>query len=485
MWTQISVLILLFAATPKAFTVLPYVQIDFVHYFRLAQCDAKCAEKYGKLVKRRLNDGTFIEYYGSDGQEYRLCTAGCNRRRTVSRRDYNGTGNALSNGIQFWMDTNAYAGRTENSPIRSVRVGCMDLGSVEHDDYEDTIEGLIFVDLDEQHRHPTRYIVQWKQRTYDGSPTEENGWITASIESKPTFKVEGMVPSMQYRFMVTAVGPSGRFGGPVMSDWAQSLPAEEELNAPVGPLLVSTQYNTDNGVCALVKWYHSPYQREPSPYDHGNGIMLSNLQFSTEYTVSLRSEPSMQVSPSDAELSNASATALERKFMTPACNEIFGAGSLECAPEPVKNLEALVEPNGTARIQWVPSSEPNTILVYQLIHEPVTEHRDCGQGASSTYVNAAAVTATIQLFGRKHCEYSIKLINYDLIGREASAEILVWYRPNVSIVNSNILLYTVPLSALILAIIVLKCCTCLCCSRSNKNIKPLLSSNQRDTVTLV
>lgn len=57
----------------------------------------------------------------------------------------------------------------------------MDAGSMEHGDFEDVVEGLVFIDINEPHRHPIRYIVQWKQRTYDGSPTEENGWITASV----------------------------------------------------------------------------------------------------------------------------------------------------------------------------------------------------------------------------------------------------------------------------------------------------------------
>lgn len=53
--------------------------------------------------------------------------------------------------------------------------------SQESNDFEDTIDGLIFVNVDETKQYPIRYIVQWKQRTYDGSPTEENGWITASV----------------------------------------------------------------------------------------------------------------------------------------------------------------------------------------------------------------------------------------------------------------------------------------------------------------
>lgn len=54
--------------------------------------------------------------------------------------------------------------------------------------------------------------------------------LTFQIESEPIFKVEGMLPIMQYRFMVTAVGPGGRLGGPIMSNWAQSLTVDEELN---------------------------------------------------------------------------------------------------------------------------------------------------------------------------------------------------------------------------------------------------------------
>ncbi|KAM3727892.1 Cell adhesion molecule Dscam2 [Dirofilaria immitis] len=451
-----SILILI-AATLKAFTVLPYVQIDFVHYFRLAQCDAKCAEKYSKSIKRRLNDGTFVKYYGNDGEHYKLCVAGCNRRRMISRREKNGTTNALSMGMKFWMDTNAYASRTENSPIKSVQLGCMDIvTSHEHNDFEDTIEGLIFMNINETEQYPIRYIVQWKQRTYDGSPTEENGWITASIESEPIFKVEGMIPVMQYRFMITAIGPGGRMGGPIMSNWAQLLTIDEKLRIPVGPMIITTQYNNVDGLCALVKWYHSPYQRELSTdilddslalygschynitifnetsqetvlftLDNGNGILLSNLQFSTEYSVIVRSistigeDSSMMYQKNMSNIGDTNGL-LENRFLTPACNEIFGSGSLECAPEPVRNLEAMVNSNGSVKIQWIPSSEPNAILVYQLLYQSLTNHYDCDNGPSSIYINAGSTTATIQLHGQTHCEYSIKLINYDLIGREAN-----------------------------------------------------------------
>ncbi|KAL3990580.1 hypothetical protein ACH3XW_32355 [Acanthocheilonema viteae] len=424
--------------------------------------------------------------------------------------------------MQFWMDTNAYASRTEYSPIKSVQLGCMNVvTSHEPNDFEDTVDGLVFVNINETVKYPIRYIVQWKQRTYDGSPTEENGWITASIESEPIFKVEGMVPVMQYRFMVTAVGPGGRLGGPIMSNWAQSLTADERSHAPVGPMMISTQYNNENGLCALVKWYHSPYQRESSSgilddsislfgschysitilnetsqetvlftLDNGNGILLPNLQFSTEYSIAVRSISSELIDSSLSHQKNVSHAddtnfILEQRFMTPPCNEIFGTGSLECAPEPVKNLEAVVNSNGTVKIQWIPSSEPNAILVYQLLYQSLTNHYDCDKDSSSIYINAGSTTATVQLHGRTHCEYSIKLINYDLIGREASTEIIIWYRPDIRVFNSN-LIYIYPILVLISVIILLKCCIYLCCSNTTNDRSILLSGcNKKNTVTIL
>lgn len=60
----------------------------------------------------------------------------------------------------------------------------------------------------------------------------ENELSTFQIESEPIFKVQGMVPVMQYRFMVTAIGPGGRLGGPVMSEWTQSLTIDEKPRTP-------------------------------------------------------------------------------------------------------------------------------------------------------------------------------------------------------------------------------------------------------------
>lgn len=53
-------------------------------------------------------------------------------------------------------------------------------------------------------------------------------------------------------------------------------------------MIITTQYNNDDGLCALVKWYHSPYQRELSPD-------ISDDTFgSCHYSITVLNETSQQ-----------------------------------------------------------------------------------------------------------------------------------------------------------------------------------------------
>ena len=72
-----------------------------------------------------------------------------------------------------------------------------------------------------------------------GGISEETKWITASvsflliiplkslrvefkIEELPVMRVEQLQPGIFYQFLVTAVGPNGRLGKGVSSDWLQA-----------------------------------------------------------------------------------------------------------------------------------------------------------------------------------------------------------------------------------------------------------------------
>uniref|UniRef100_A0A914ZL04 Fibronectin type-III domain-containing protein n=1 Tax=Parascaris univalens TaxID=6257 RepID=A0A914ZL04_PARUN len=444
----------LLCSTVDAFAVLPYVQIDFVHYFRLAQCEAKCTQKYGISTKRRLHDGSFIEFTAITDDNGKFCELGCHRRRTYSKKVARSVKKPLEDGARFWSESSPHAGRSGASPISAVRMGCMNVAPGEEAGLEDNIEGIVFVDMIEHNAIPIRYIIQWKQRVYVRGAFEESGWITASIEPETSFKVEGMVPNVQYRFLVTVVGPDGRVGSPVMSEWVEALSLGLILRPPAGILDITPKYDSDNGVSALVSWLNVPHldddtkesanQRTASfdschyritfmnkthqlsasfIMDSGTGFLLSHLEFSCEYTVSLSALPAI-VSESES-----ASPPVEEKFVTLACNEVYGPGSLNCSPEPVHHLRVQVLPNGTTDVSWVPSSDHSAILIYQLLYRSLTEQSDCLQEPTSAYLNATSTSARIQLKGRQPCEYVVRLINYDLIGRDAIAEAKVWYHP--------------------------------------------------------
>lgn len=65
--------------------------------------------------------------------------------------------------------------------MKAVRVGCMNIGSSEDSDFEDSVKAFVFIDLAKKFDGPLRYIVQWKQRAMVRGKVEETDWITASV----------------------------------------------------------------------------------------------------------------------------------------------------------------------------------------------------------------------------------------------------------------------------------------------------------------
>ncbi|VDK50782.1 unnamed protein product [Anisakis simplex] len=261
--------------------------------------------QYGAPVRRRLHDGTFIEFIAITDDNGRFCDLGCHRRRTFSKKMARSIRQPIEDGTRFWSESSAHSasqgnllspgaggvpninlifgllispdlrstirrtklisGRSGVSPISGVRMGCMNVASSDGTEFEDSIEGLVFIDLTKHVDIPVRYIVQWKQRVYVRGVFEESGWITASIEHEQSFKVQGMIPNVQYRFLVTAVGPDGRLGSAVMSDWAEALSLGLILRPPAQPLDITQRYDSENGVCALLSWTPTPELPSPSP----------------------------------------------------------------------------------------------------------------------------------------------------------------------------------------------------------------------------
>ncbi|VDL80952.1 unnamed protein product [Nippostrongylus brasiliensis] len=102
---------LLLLETTIAFTVLPYIQIDYAHYFHLAQCQAKCAEKYGTPSSRQLLDGSAEDFLNVRNANCEACDSGCHQHRRANGKAQKSKV-AIIDGHRFWNESSAETGRS-------------------------------------------------------------------------------------------------------------------------------------------------------------------------------------------------------------------------------------------------------------------------------------------------------------------------------------------------------------------------------------
>ncbi|VDO42664.1 unnamed protein product [Haemonchus placei] len=417
--------------TVFAFTVLPYIQIDYAHYFHLAQCQAKCAQKYGTPATRQLLDGSVEEFLDVHNNDCEACESGCHQHRRIHGKGQRGpTKSAVSDGLQFWIESSADSAKAGSTLISSVQLLCQN--SSPDEELGESFEGFISISL-LRPSGPTKFVVQWKQRTQTMGYYEETQWITASIESSTLFQVKGLIPAVQYRFMVTAVGPAGRLGETITSPWT-SVSSISGPKPPAAPLIIKNGYNSDRGVTAHLEWSRTPqdscyYKLHLSNgstqatrdivLDSSTSILLPELEFETDYAVTISA-----ISVDKLQMSKP----VTANFRSLQCKDVHGRGSLQCPPEPVSDLNVVVRPNGTGIVSWTPSADPQNILFYQIVFHAVSSAYECQVQPETINVRAASTSAEVTFPGH-HCEYMVRLINYDLIGRDSSAEVRVLIQP--------------------------------------------------------
>ncbi|RCN29654.1 hypothetical protein ANCCAN_24584 [Ancylostoma caninum] len=155
--------------TVAAFTVVPYIQIDYAHYFRLAQCRAKCTQKYGVPSTRVLLDGSVEEYLDVQNSACESCESGCHQHRRAHGRGPRGPSKTpTDDGLRFWAESSADMGALlcQNPSL--------------DEEFGESSEGLVSISL-LRPSGPTRFVVQWKQRTHAMGYYDESQWITASV----------------------------------------------------------------------------------------------------------------------------------------------------------------------------------------------------------------------------------------------------------------------------------------------------------------
>ncbi|CAJ0934666.1 unnamed protein product, partial [Mesorhabditis belari] len=428
MWL-FSIFLLSFAIFLNAFTVVPYIQIDFAHYFRLAQCQAKCSEKYGILSKKALNDGSMEEYFNVSEEEAKFCEMGCQQNRRSKKLNKEAK-EALIDGIRFWGESAANSSKVGSNPLASVQLLCQTSASIESD-FDESITGRLGLVVKRGAIAPTRYIIQWRQRTFTMGFYDETQWITASIEHSTLVFIDGMIPGVQYRFQVTAVGPTGKLGDVVMSDWTEAISLKEQSKALVQALSTKNGYDTEHGVNSLITWTRSADQSCAYKVTYSNsthttmrdiemdislGILLTNLEFGSEYEVEIST-----LGFKSNDLSNRKAsTPISTHFTSFTCAQVHGRGSLQCPPEPVDEFKVAVHSNGSIGISWKPSADIENILSYRIEYYSTEEFDKCDTMSKSVFLKPPTTEAQINV--DPGCEYVLKMTNYDLIGREAFIE---------------------------------------------------------------
>nr|CAD2131445.1 unnamed protein product [Meloidogyne enterolobii] len=287
--------LLLFPLLPvNGFEAIPFLQIDYNFYIRLAQCEAKCLEKFSSLNNRiiiaptdsqSITDKQFNQQMaiGSSLMLENICKQGCldsdsppppppppQSPSTFQQQqlDTQPT-NAFVLGQQFFKQSS-----NKNSPppptpfssiIRPLCVQKMSSSSIPstqntfslHQEKFETF--LIYEDLNEKiKKENLRFVVCWRSRKLlikdEEQKEEEPQWITASIESSHRFKVSSLRPGLLYQFKVQAVSPIGIQVPAAFSDWIDfnSLIYGSGINTK--SLQFYSQFNSDYGVAAWVSW---------------------------------------------------------------------------------------------------------------------------------------------------------------------------------------------------------------------------------------
>uniref|UniRef100_A0A7E4V7G0 Fibronectin type-III domain-containing protein n=1 Tax=Panagrellus redivivus TaxID=6233 RepID=A0A7E4V7G0_PANRE len=505
-----TILFAVFCNVADSFEVLPYVHIDFAFYFRLAQCQAKCTEKYGSVANRELLDGTERRFFNISSDEYQWCDRGCSHGRIFTKKQSRGastTSTAFKDGQTFWLNSATDNGTQGASPIEAIDVICVNPSMTDVDSgFVDSLSAKLVARTKPDFVAPIKYIVQWKQMTLiRGGVTDETKWITAAIEDSPLLVAEQLQPGIFYQFLITAVGPVGRLGAAVASDWLQA-PSLATSAQPNTGLSAKSQFNSDDGIGAMLSWPKirstplstpvpsvlSAYKILPSltschfqvllfnststwtdvfEKDDGNGYLLRNLAFSSDYSISIRT-----FVPGDSEvLSKIDKWPLQIDYRSVSCQDVYGKGSLECDPEPVSHLSVLLHPkNASATINWRPAVDHAQILLYQLVYTPIpNKDGTCALDQTSVYLPATTTTTTILLPTTIYaCNYEVKVVTYDLIGREALAAAVFRYEPPTPIpfngTYAQLWVVAIPAAALLLLCALVNCAKC--CHRRSKKI---------------
>lgn len=87
------------------------------------------------------------------------------------------------------------------------------------------------------------------------------------------------------------------------------------------------------------------------------------------------------------------------------------------APESVSNIRVAIQTNSTAMITWTPSADPENILTYAVTYQAFLG--PCNKDPTTVYLGAPSTSYEMPLPRNDHCEFMLRITNYDAIGMSA------------------------------------------------------------------
>uniref|UniRef100_A0A914W8G1 receptor protein-tyrosine kinase n=1 Tax=Plectus sambesii TaxID=2011161 RepID=A0A914W8G1_9BILA len=436
---------------------------EFDKLVRLGQCAVLCTKKLIHRTERKLRSGRTVPFFNlSSSDAYKQCEFGC--KSPYSFEQSHGFPAAFQQGQQF-RDQSLNLGGNTSSPIASVALKCMNVPEANSMNAQSppSVMGLVVFELKETLTTPMRYLVEGRLRVVDPRTNqyEEHFWGSA-LKDRPLLWVTEMVPTVEYRFLVTAIDENGRLGETVGSEYMSALPHSHRLESPVS-VSVSRQFVVDGRLSAELAWSHGdrpagqgscfyhlawfnpaqPQQSAIFSLDESDGFLLSNLHYEQNYTIYLSSISTV------ARNSRIESEPVGTVLVAKSCRELNGPFYSTCGLGRISDLHlaSLNEEVGSALVSWVPADNETDlegyIVYYRSLPNPGEDECPVVLDEHEVKLNGSARSVRLELESAG-CQYVVQIASFDAEQRwSPSAELLIVYPSRSSSGYSPFLLWII------------------------------------------
>uniref|UniRef100_A0A914XR58 Fibronectin type-III domain-containing protein n=1 Tax=Plectus sambesii TaxID=2011161 RepID=A0A914XR58_9BILA len=445
---------------------------------RRAQCEISCTKEFATRTNRTLNSGEVVAHFSLSSNEYQQCELGCRNPFSKQGRFTE----AFQQGLRFYWEHEISPENNSSAKLTNVTLKCMTLPESHstNDQSPPLLSGLLIVKYEQPFAEPVRFLFEVRYRAFAPKigAYEEQLLRFGMTDSRAIWIPKSLVPTVQYRFVVTAVDVGGRVGAPVVSQWIEVPALSFQLQPPVN-LSISEQFVADGRLSARVGWsyhdrsfaprscfYQVAWANEYQPphsvdfaLDESDGYVLPNLQFDQNYTVSLKS-----ISTIERKVERLESDPVGTLLIAKSCRQLIGPNPFICGLGKVVDfrLAEIDEESGTALVSWTPADNVKVIAGYLLYYRslPVPGQKSCPLVLEEheIHLNATASSASLQLnLTSDGCEYVAQIVSFD--GNDNAsppAQLTFLYPKRIAQINfSNVIIIFVAVLLTTMAVVAL------------------------------